>query len=213
MLSGLALSPRGAGAVVAMPLIARLTNRVDNRYLIATGFMVFAVTTYILGGISLEIAMRNVAWPNFVQGIGLALMFVPLTTAAMGTLPNEQIGNATGLFNLMRNLGGSIGISAVTTLLARGAQTHQALLVQHLTPYDPAFRERLEALQRFLEPKVGPAQAQQHAYAEIYRTLIEQATLLAFVDNFRWLALTGVLCVPLVLLLKKVRARGPIPAH
>lgn len=100
------------------------------------------------------------------------------------------------------------------TLLARDAQIHQARLVEHLTPYDPAFRERLEALQRFLEPQVGSAQALHKAYAEIYRrTLIEQATLLAFVDNFRWLAVASVLCVPLVLLFQKVKARAPAAAH
>lgn len=213
MLSGMALSPRGIGALLFTPVIGRLTDRIDNRYLIAAGFGVFGLTTFMLSHINLEIAMRTIVWPNFLQGIGASLLFIPLTTLAMGTLRNEQIGNATGLFNLMRNLGGSIGISAVTTLLARDAQTHQALLVEHLTLYDPEFHEKLASLERALEPKIGSFQAHQQALDTIYRMLLEQATLLAFVDNFRWLAAMCLLCIPVVLLFKKVKARLPMAAH
>ncbi len=85
----------------------------------------------------------NVIWPSVVNGIAISFIFVPLTTATMSQLGQAQIGNASGLYNLMRNLGGSIGIAFVTTMLARGAQTHQALMVGHLTPTDPAFAQRL----------------------------------------------------------------------
>jgi DHA2 family multidrug resistance protein len=106
----------------------------------------------------------------------------------------------------MRNLGGGIGISAVTTLLSRGSQGHQAVLVGHLTPYEPVFRERFHTLEGALGSR--------GAYAAIYGTLVQQATLLAFVDIFRYLTLVCLLCVPLVFLLKRVRGGGGgPPAH
>ena len=85
--------------------------------------------------------MSNVVWPMVISGFAMGFIFVPLTTMAMGTLPNEQMGNASGVYNLMRNTGGSIGIAAVTTFLSRGAQVHQAAMSAHITPYDPSFRQ------------------------------------------------------------------------
>ena len=131
-------------------------------------------------------------------------MFVPLTVLATGTLSNEQIGNATGIFNLMRNVGGSFGIAAVTTMLARGAQTHQAAMVSHLTPYDPTFQQRVAELMNTLG---GPTQA----YSAIYQMVLRQASLLAYIDNFRLLAFMCLICTPAALLFKKVRARGQAP--
>jgi len=121
---------------------------------------------------------------------------------ATGTLRNEQIGNATGIYNLMRNVGGSFGIAAVTTMLARGAQSHQATMVSHLTPYDPVFQQRVSQM-------VTSMTAQQ-AYAAIYQTLVRQATLLAYIDNFRLLAFLCLICTPAALLFKKVRSRGRV---
>jgi len=108
-------------------------------------------------------------------------LVVPLTTMALGTLSNEQMGNASGVFNLMRNTGGSVGIAAVTTMLARGAQIHQAMMVAHLTPYDPAFQQRVGQL----AARGVPGIATQQAYAGIYGTLVRQATLLSYIDIFR----------------------------
>jgi DHA2 family multidrug resistance protein len=138
--------------------------------------------------------------------MGVGLIFVPLTTVALGALRKEQIGNASGIFNLMRNLGGSIGISMVTTLLDRGAQTHQAILVSHMTPYDPAFQQRIQALKHVLGTS-------QKAEAVMYGTLVKQATLLAYVDNFRLFAFICVICALAVFLFKKVRANRPVAAH
>jgi len=144
--------------------------------------------------------------PNVVAGLAMGFIFVPLTTMAMGTLRNEEIGGATGLYNLMRNLGGSLGIAATTTLLARASQRHQALLVGHLTPENPIYREQLGALTAALTPQLG-AGAGDQATALIYQTLVRQATLLAYIDNFRLIALVCLLCVPLVFLFQRVRVR------
>jgi MFS transporter, DHA2 family, multidrug resistance protein len=132
---------------------------------------------------------------------------------SFGTLRREQIGGATGIYNLMRNLGGSVGISVATTLLARRAQVHQNVLVARMTPYDPMYQQKLEGLRRALTPKVGPYAAAQQAVGILYETLVAQATLLAFVDNFRLITVLAVCSMPLVLLLKRVRARAAPGAH
>lgn len=212
--SGMAVSPRGMGVLLILPIVGRVTGLVDQRYLIASGFLLVGVTNLIIGHLNLDITMDHVVWPNIVQGVGIGLIFVPLMTLTMATLRNEQIGNATGIFNLMRNLGGSFAISAVSTFLARDAQVHQTWLVSHLTPYDPALQERLDSIQEALRAQAGDIQAQQQAYGVLYGIVQRQAMLLAFVDNFRWLALLCLLCVPAVWLFQKVTStKGPVAAH
>jgi len=212
--SGLAVSPRGIGAIVSMVLVGRLIGKIDGRYLIVFGFGILAASTYLLGNIDLEITVRNIAWPQVFSGFALGFVFVPLTVIATGTLSNEQIGNATGIYNLMRNVGGSFGIAMVTTLLARGAQAHQAAMVSHLTPYDPVYRERLSEMIANLSAHGNVVTATQQAYGAMYQTLVRQATLLTYIDNFRLLAFLCLLCMPAGFLFKKVRARGgAAPMH
>jgi DHA2 family multidrug resistance protein len=212
--SGLAVSPRGIGAIVSMIVVGRLIGKIDGRYLIMLGFAMIGVSTYWLSDIDLQISIASVAWPQVASGLAMGFVFVPLTVLATGTLRNEQIGNATGIFNLMRNVGGSFGIAAVTTMLARGAQTHQAAMVSHLTPYDPVFRERLSTMLMSMTTHTDLITASQQAYGVIYQTLVRQATLLAYIDNFRLLAFMCLVCTPAALLFKKVRARGaPAAMH
>jgi DHA2 family multidrug resistance protein len=131
----------------------------------------------------------------------------------MGLLRNDQMGNATGLFNLMRNLGGGVGISLVTTMIARGSAAHQAALVTHLTPYDSTFQSTLQNMQAALAPQVGTAQAQSMAAGSIYASLLQQSTLLAYVDDFRWLALLSFVAVPVVLFMKRASTKGTVSVH
>jgi DHA2 family multidrug resistance protein len=132
----------------------------------------------------------------------------------MGALPNEQMGNAAGVFNLMRNIGGSIGIAMATTLVARGAQTHQALMVGQLSPYRPEFQQYLQSAAAMLGRYSDPVTAQRQAYGLLYGMMQQQAALFAYVDTFRWLALLCLVCVPLVFLFKKTKAhRGPVAVH
>src|SRR3989442_1119075 len=116
--SGYATSPRGLGAIVGMLVAGGLVGRVDTRWLIATGFGLLALSVHMLGNITLDVTIASVAWPHVLSGLALGFIFVPLSTTSLGTLPKEEIGNATGIYNLMRNVGGSIGISMMTTLLA-----------------------------------------------------------------------------------------------
>ena len=209
--AGWAVSPRGLGALISMPIVGRLVDRIDGRWLVATGFAILSVSVFMLARINLEVSIRSFVVPNIVAGFALGFIFVPLTTMAMGTLRNEQIGGATGLFNLMRNIGGSFGIAITTTLLARTTQRVQALLVAHLTPENPIYRERLEGLTAALSPRLG-AGAGERATALIYGELVRQATLVAYVDIFRLVALVCLLCIPLVLLFRPVRGRPPAAA-
>lgn len=210
--SGLAVSPRGIGAVVSMVIVGRLVAKIDGRYLTMFGFLVLGVSTYLLAGINLQISMGNIVWPQIMSGFAIGFIFVPLTVMATGTLTNDQIGNATGIFSLMRNLGGSFGIAGVTTMLARGAQIHQAAMVSNLTPFDPALQQHIRELAEVFGASGNPITASQQAYAAVYESLVVQATLLAYLDIFRLMAFGCLLCVPLVLLFKKVKTSKQMPA-
>jgi DHA2 family multidrug resistance protein len=211
--SGLALSPRGVGALITTSIIGRLVGRVPNRVLISIGFVLLATSSFWLGHINLQIAMSQVIWPSMLNGVAISFIFVPLTTSTMGYLRQEQIGNATGLFNLMRNLGGSIGIATVSTLIVRRAQVHQALMVSHLTPFDFPYTETLANATRTLAHQADPVLAQLQAQSALYSILLDQARLWAFVENFRLFGLACLICVPLVLLFRRVKGRKTAAAH
>jgi len=153
--------------------------------------------------------MASVIFPTILNGVAISFIFVPLTTATMSQLKQREIGSGTGLYNLMLNIGGSIGIALVTTLVARGAQTHQALMVGHLTPTDPVFVQQLSAAQHALAQQADPVTAAHQAYGLIYGTLNAQAHLWAFVDTFRIFGMMVLCCLPLILLFKRVQ-RAPV---
>jgi DHA2 family multidrug resistance protein len=211
--SGLAQYPRGVGSLLALPLVGFFSSRLDNRILIVVGTILTGISTLMMGDINLEVAKSSFMLANLIQGAGMALTFVPVTTMAMGLLRNEEMGNASGLFNLMRNLGGSIGISMVTTMVTRGSQAHQAVLTTHLTPYDPIYQAALQGAQSTLASSVGDAQAQLMAPHAIYNSLLQQSALLAYVDDFRWLALLSFISILAVLWMKRVSAHTTVPVH
>ncbi len=211
--SGLAVSPRGAGALITMPLVGYLTGKVDFRKLIAIGFSLVAVSLWIISGLTLQTSVWNIAWPSVLTGVGLSMLFVPLATVAMGTLPQKDIGNASGIFNLMRNVGGSAGISLLVTYLARHAQSNQMNMVSRLDPLNPAYSLRFTAVQRFFAGKFGTAQAFRQTQLFFYNSLLKQARLLSFVQGFRLLAIVCLLCVTAVFLFKKVKPARKTPAH
>lgn len=213
MLSGLTLSPRGIGALVTMPVVGFLLGKIDFRKVIGTGFVLLSISLWSFGGINLEISMWNIIMPNVLMGVGLSMIFVPLSAVAMGMLAREEMGNASGIFNLMRNIGGSAGISAVTTILDRQSQVHQSEMVSQLAPGSPAFQIRSNELQHAFGQFYPASEALQKAHGTIYNELVRQSTLLAFIDNFRLLAGLSLLCVGAVLLLKRVKAKGPVAPH
>jgi len=210
MQSGLATSPRGFGSIVGMIIVGRILGLVDGRWLIAFGFALLAFSTWQFGNLNLVIAPYNVIWPNILNGFATALVFVPMMTLAMGTLKNEQMGNATGIFNLMRNLGGSAGIATVATLLGRGAQVHQAVMSAHISTSDPVFVERQAMLAHTLTPALGHGPAVQAANGILYGQLLQQSSLGAYIDNFRLLAILCILCLPLLFLFRKGKGHKPM---
>ena len=212
--AGWAVSPRGIGAVSIMPVIGFLTGRIDNRWLIMTGFGVFAATSLWMGGLTLAISPYSLLWPVILSGVGSGMVFVPLSTISMGTLPNEQIGNASGLFNLMRNVGGGVGISVVNTLVSRHQQIHRAELAGNLAPSGGAFQQTFAATHGAMAQLAGPGVADLRAYGLIERTLDQQSAAFSYVDVFRYLALACIVCGFVVLLMKRVQGRkGPGLAH
>lgn len=204
--SGLAVSPRGFGSILSMLVVGRLADRVDGRVLVATGFAVLGTSALLLGRISLGMSMATVVWPNILNGFASGFIFVPLITMSMSRLPREEIGNAAGIYNLMRNLGGSIGIASIMTLLVRGTQAHRTILVAHLVPGNPVMGQWLGGLEAKLAGPggLGSADAPSRALGLLDRLVQQQATYAAYVDNFRMLGILALLCIPLVLLFRKV---------
>jgi DHA2 family multidrug resistance protein len=146
-------------------------------------------------------------WPQFIQGLSLALLFVPLTTISMGPIPKEQIGNAASLFNLLRNLGGSFGIAASTTLVARHQQVYTNILGAHITPYGPRSYAALRGLQSSLEARGSdPVTAARQSYGMLFGLVERHAAILSFLDVFRLLGVIFLLSLPLILLMKKPRS-------
>ncbi len=211
--SGLTTSPRGFGSIVGMILIGRLLGILDGRMLIVIGFVILGWSTWAFGNLNLEVDPGAITWPNIYNGFGTALIFVPLTTLAMGTLKNEQMGNAAGIFNLMRNLGGGIGIAIVTTLLARGAQTNRAQLMNHVTPYDRAYQQQMATISGALAPQLGTPQAEQTAFAVVQGRVQRQATLVTYVNDFRLMAICSFLCIPAVFLFKRAKNKVKVDIH
>jgi DHA2 family multidrug resistance protein len=207
--SGLTMSPRGIAAFVTTLIVGRLVGRVPLRWLLGFGFSMLSLSAFLLSDINLQVSMASVIFPTVLNGVAISFIFVPLTTATMSQLRQQEIGSGTGLYNLMLNIGGSIGIALVTTLVARGAQRHQALMVGHLTPTDPVFTQRLAAAQHALAQQTDPVTASHQAYGLIYGTLNAQAHLWAFVDTFRIFGLMVICCLPLILLFKRVQ-RAPV---
>jgi DHA2 family multidrug resistance protein len=213
--AGYAMSPRGVAAFFTTFLVGRLVGKIRMRTMLLFGFSMLAYSSWLLSRINLQIGMGSVIWPSVINGMAISFIFVPLTTATMSQLGQQQIGNASGLYNLMRNLGGSIGIAFVTTMLARGAQTHQALMVGHLAPDNPAFVQHLAAAKNVLGQQTDSVTATKQAYSGLYSLLDQQAHLWAFVDNFYIFGVLALAGIPLVFLLKRVNyAKKPVPtAH
>jgi len=211
--AGLVTSPRGLGSIAAMLAAGRLMGIIDGRVLIAAGFTAVAYSSALLGGLNVAVAPSNVIWPAVINGFGTALVFAPLATLTVATLRDEQLGNATGIFNLMRNLGGSIGIATVTTLLDRRSQTHAALMVGHLAPSHAAYRTTLQALAGGLASKVGDVAGAGKAYALLYAELGRQARLWAFVDDFRLMAAVSFLCVFSAVVFRRATSARAVAVH
>ncbi|HEX3798515.1 MAG TPA: DHA2 family efflux MFS transporter permease subunit [Verrucomicrobiae bacterium] len=211
--SGLTVSPRGLGAVVALFLVGALVQKVNPRFLVAFGFLIFGIASFLFSRFTLDVSMRNIVPANVLNGFGTGFIFVPLTGLALGTLTNEQIGSGTGIQNLARNIGGGIGISFVSTMLERFAQAHQVFMVGQVTPLNPLYQQRLLAAQHVYSASYGVPDALQRAQASIYNLVLQQADYWAFMQLFYVIAWVCGISIVGVLLLKNVKGGRPVAVH
>jgi MFS transporter, DHA2 family, multidrug resistance protein len=207
--SGLAVSPRGIGSIVSMIAVGTLVKYIDGRLLLACGFGILGYSVLLLSRINLNISMVSVVLPNLINGFASGFIFVPLTTMTMGRLRKEEIGNAAGIYNLMRNIGGSVGIATVTAFLVRGSQIHQLYLGANVTNGKSSLSEMLGGLQaKFHLGGADTYTAHQEALGALYRIVQQQASLLAYVDNFRLLGYLSLVCIPLAMFFRGVRKQS-----
>ena len=210
--SGLSVSPRGFGAFAALFFVGALVSRVDSRLLAAVGFVMSAISAFLLSRLTLQMAMSNVVLANILAGFGTGALFVPLTTLSVGNLGNEQISNAISLQNLIRNIGGSIGLSMVSTLQERLSQTHQYLMVGQMSPLNPLYQQKISVIQGVFERRFNPSDALAHARGQLYQTLLQQSSYWAFIDLFFLVACISVVCVFCVVLYAKPHAVHAVQA-
>jgi DHA2 family multidrug resistance protein len=203
MQAGLALSPRGLGSLLLTFIVGAIAARMDVRKLLVGGFAVAAGTMFMLAGLNLNAGYWDIFWPQVLQGGAMACMFIPLSAAAMSHVSRERMGNATSIFNLMRNIGGSVGIAVMTTLLARRQQFHQNRLVEHILPGRPHTYELLHQFTGFFILKGSdPATASRQALGALYGMVRQQAAMLSFVEAFKVMGLVFLVMIPMVILLK-----------
>ena len=206
--AGIAMAPRGMGSLVMMPIVGMLTSKVDVRKLLAIGFAVAGLTLIWLGQLTLQAGYWDIFWPQLLQGTGMALTFVPLTTVSMQAIPPERMGNATSLFNLMRNIGGSVGIAVTGTLLTRQRQAVGAVLGERITAYDPESQAILAQLKAgFMARGADAFTATERAYGALHGILIQQASMVSFVWLFRLLGVIFLLLLPLILIMRRPKGR------
>jgi DHA2 family multidrug resistance protein len=211
--AGLTVSPRGLGVLLALAFVGVLSQKVNARALIAFGFVTLAVSCLLLSRLNLEVSMTKIIPATLLMGFGMGFIFVPLTTLTVGGLRNDEIGNGTGIQNLMRNVGGSVGISYVSTMLVRYAQAHQVFMAAHLSSLDPAYQERLGVMRKVFASHFSPVDALQKAQASIYNVLLQQANLWAYMEVFHIIAWTAAVCVLGAILFKNMKSTGTVVAH
>lgn len=167
-----------------------------------------------MSGFNLQSSYWTFVWPRIVLGVGLGMIFVPLTTLTFSSIPREQMGNATGFFNLLRNIGGSVGIGLAATYLQRYSQFFQNTLVKHVNPYSPVFQQRMyELKQAAIARGVSPSASESAALSIIYSEVKRQAAMLAYNRIFFLLSVAFFCVLPFLILLKRASGKGHAGAH
>ena len=214
-LAGLALSPGGATIMLCMPLVGFLVSRVDTRYLITFGCTISASALLVMAGWNLSLDFKHAVLGRVLQSFGLAFLFIPINVTAFAYIPREKTNMGTGIINLARNIGASVGIATVTTLLERRTQLHQARLMDHVNDMNPALKTTLAG---FAATSVSGgssgAGAAAKAHGMLFNMIERQATMLAFLDNFKLLGVIFFAIIPIFFLLKRPKmGGGNVPVH
>lgn len=201
--AGIVMGPRGLGTMVCMFLVGRLIGKVDTRILIFLGLAITAWAMYDMMGWTPDVSQWTIVYVGFIQGAGLGFLFVPLTTIAFATLPAHMRGDGTGLYNLSRNIGSSVGIAVVSALLVENVQRNHADIVSYVTPFNHAFHAKAAA---GLDPTTV-------AGASALDSIITlQSTIIAYVDDFKLLMIMSLAVMPLLFVLRKP-AKAPAVDH
>ena len=203
--AGLWCSPRGIGTALCMPLVGYLLGKGwDGRWLLAFGFVIGGISSLGFSRMNLQSGTWDILVWQLSQGLGMSFIFVPLTTLTMDPIPKRETGYATSLYSVMRNIGSSVGVSFVTTWLARRAQFNQSVLAAHVTPYDSATRGMLGQAQAMLMRNgADPITANRQAMAMLYGEVQQQASVLSFLTVFRTIGIIFLVIIPLILVLRK----------
>jgi MFS transporter, DHA2 family, multidrug resistance protein len=212
--AGVTNLPRGLASFLAMPIIGYLTSKIDARKLLGAGILGSAAAMFILSRLSLDVGFWNFWWPLMLQGAALGLIFVPLTTVTNDPIPRERIGNATSIFNLMRNIGASIGISMVETIQFRKQQMNINVLGRHMSSSSLQAQRMIHGVTGAMMARgFDPITASHKAYGIAWAMLQRQAAMLAYNDTFMFLAILFGLMFPLIFLMRKPQRGGPVMAH
>lgn len=198
---GLVLAPRGAGTMLSMMVSGRLLGKVDARWLILTGMVLMALSLHGMTAFGTEVSMSAVVWLGVLQGMGLGLVFVPISTVAYTTLEPRQRTEAAALFSLVRNIGSSVGISVVYTLLSRANQVNHAEIAARI----PAYGAETTLLPSLWNPQTASGAALLNA------EVVRQSAAIGFVNDFKLMMLLTIAAMPLVLLMQGGRHRGATP--
>jgi DHA2 family multidrug resistance protein len=198
--AGIVMGPRGLGTMACMFLVGRLVGRIDTRLLLMTGLLLTAWAMYDMTGWNPNVSQWTIAVTGFIQGAGLGFLFVPLTTVTFATLAPEQRADGTGLYNLSRNVGSSVGISVVSYLLTRNNQVNHATIASHVTAFNHAFDNSI--VRHALSPWTASGRA---ALDQVIQT---QASIISYIDDFKLMMILSLAAIPLVLLLRSAPTSG-----
>jgi DHA2 family multidrug resistance protein len=208
--SGIAMAPRGVGSLIFSLIVGILISRIDARWMASCGIVLCAVTMWWFGFLDINLGYWDLFWPQIFQGVSFSLLFVPLTTIAMRYISKEEMGNATSIYNFMRNIGGSVGIAAATTIMERSRQAYINILGANVTPYDQNSQQMVSGLKSMLAGAgFDPVTAGDRANAMLFGIVQRQATMLSFIDLMRIFGILFIILLPLVWLTRSSRSKSP----
>jgi DHA2 family multidrug resistance protein len=213
--AGITMAPRGLGSFLGMPLVGMIIGRVDPRKMLAVGLVGSAFSLMSLSRLNLGAGYWDLFFPQFFQGLFMSMLFVPLTTITMDAIRKEEMGNATSLFNLMRNIGGSIGIAVATTMISRSSQSFINTLGRHVNPYSPQAQTTIAQLRAyFMSRGSDMTTATREAYGAVNGMVQQQSALLSYLNEFKFFGAVFLAMLPLILLMRRpAKSGGPVAMH
>jgi len=210
--AGLALAPGGLATLITMPIAGKLVQKVNPKAILIFGLLIVAYSVFTMSQFNLYVDFDTVALSRIIMGLGMGFVFIPLTSMAFATVKKEEMGNATSIFNLLRNIAGSFGVAIMTTLLVRRAQFHQFRFIEHLSPFDRRYQMGMYNASSILQAKAGLS-SESAGRALIYQQLMKQSSFFSFTDAFYFATAIMLCIVPLVFLLKRQKGTPSLPIH